>query len=353
MKRIIVALLIILFSVMVYAKTCKYSANGVKVSCVSKGITTFYNKDGGVRKKISKNVGAVMKRPVKVKLSGTRKEIKYYANKQIRYIQYRKNNIKHGDDIGYYRNGKMWWKTTWKNGKVDGEFITWYKDGNEIERMFYIDGQVISKSRDGKKLFYKDGIHYKTIFNGGQEQFYENGKLYKVLFSNGDITLYKDDKKHKTLFSNGTVDLYEYSKRYKRIYKNGDVEFYNNNGKISLKIFTSGKKQFYKNGKLYKVLFTSGKKEFYKNGKLYKIRFSEGQKQFYKDGKLHKVLFSNGDIIYIRYLYGFKFLNNYKISQDTIAEIKKQAKLKWGEDYLMISDEIKYNLKGLVEMKRY
>jgi antitoxin component YwqK of YwqJK toxin-antitoxin module len=104
-------------------------------------------------------------------------------------IQYKimmKNDMKNGEEIGYFKNGKIQYSLSWLNNKRDGKEISYYKNGKISYEVFH---------KNGKK-------------NGTDKEFYENGSLKKIMeFKNGD-----KDGEFKQFFEDSKVHITGYFK---------------------------------------------------------------------------------------------------------------------------------------------
>ncbi len=191
--------------------------------------------------------------------------------------------IRHGEYLSWYENGKPYVVSNYKDDNLDGKHETFHKNGKP---------SFISNYKDGKR-------------DGKLELFYENGK--KEVVSN-----YKDGKldgKHERFYKNGKpweVSNYKYGKRdgkYERFYDNGKPWAVIN----------------YKDDKL------DGKDEsFYKNGKPYVV-------SNYKDGNLdgsYESFYDNGNRIFIKKYRRNGFLEEvvYEYTDDTYTTLLSVTK---------------------------
>jgi len=133
--------------------------------------------------------------------------------------------IKHGEYLSWYENGKPYEVLNYKDGNRDGKYERFDTNGKPWEVSNYKDG-----NRDGKyEKFYSNGKPYEVSnykdgnLDGKYEWFYENGKLWGV-------TNYKDGKldgKYEWFYENGkpwVVTNYKEDKlagKYEKFYSNG------------------------------------------------------------------------------------------------------------------------------------
>ena len=107
----------------------------------------------------------------------------------------------------YYENGKVWFKASYKNGKKNGAYFSYHKNGQLSCVYIYkndkvIDGNVISYDDEG----YVDCIEfYKNGEAQGKWYYYDKGKItYIRYFHKGIFT------KTKYLDENGKVEYVEH-----------------------------------------------------------------------------------------------------------------------------------------------
>ena len=195
----------------------------------------------------------------------------YYSDGKLAYIQELKiikgqPPIPNGKYIEYYKNGQIKVQGNNKDGKRDGEFKAFLRNGKSAGSVFYKDGKIIkstlvkamkdnasfslvtdksydlnlyeiiteefkNKLLEGYLIFKKDGL-----FNGEKREYYEEGEIKA-------ITPFKNSLAEGTYISyyqNGNIKV-------KNTYKNGNEEgeglFYYENGQLE-------EKYFMKNGKL-------------------------------------------------------------------------------------------------------
>lgn len=71
--------------------------------------------------------------------------ISYYENGQIirGKTKYKEGRI-HGESIGYYRNGEIMFKANYKDGEKHGEYIFYSKDGEVELKEKYEGGELVN-----------------------------------------------------------------------------------------------------------------------------------------------------------------------------------------------------------------
>ena len=99
-----------------------------------------------------------------------------------------------GEWLTYYQNGQLNEKVNYKDGKANGEWLAYYEYGELFLKGHYKDGKI-----EGEQyVYYKNGqLQFKGNFKDGKEEgellFYnENGQLVEKKH-------YKDDELIKTI----------------------------------------------------------------------------------------------------------------------------------------------------------
>ena len=241
----------------------------------------------------------------------------YYSDGKLAYIQElkiikEKPPIPNGKYIEYYKNGQIKVQGNNKDGKRDGEFKAFLRNGKSAGSVFYKDGKIIKstlvnsmkdnasfslvtdKSYDlnlyeiiteefknkllkGYLIFKKDGL-----FNGEKREYYEEGEIKAIIPFKNSLA----EGTYISYYPNGNM---EEKYTYVNGQENGEGFSYYENGKLE-------EKYFMKNGKLDGEAFAyypSGKlevKDFFKDGK------KEGESIFYhENGNIkQKSTFKNG-----------------------------------------------------------
>ena len=97
-------------------------------------------------------------------------------------VQYKimmKNDMKNGEEIGYFKNGKTEYSLSWLNNNRDGKEIHYFENGKISYEALHKNG----KKNGIEKVFYENGnLKQITGFkngnkNGKFEQFFEDGKI--------------------------------------------------------------------------------------------------------------------------------------------------------------------------------
>ena len=241
----------------------------------------------------------------------------YYSNGKLAYILELKiikeqPSIPNGKYIEYYKNGQIKVQGSYKEGKRDGEFKAFLRDGKSVGSVFYKDGKIIKSTlvnsmkdnasfslvtdksydlnlyeiitEEFKNKLLKEYLIFKKdgLFNGEKREYYEEGEIKA-------ITPFKNSLAEGTYISYYPNGNMEEKYTYINGEENGEGFSYYENGKLE-------EKYFMKNGKLDGEAFAyypSGKlevKDFFKNGK------KEGESIFYhENGNIkQKSTFKNG-----------------------------------------------------------
>ena len=241
----------------------------------------------------------------------------YYSDGKLAYIQEvkiieGKEPIPNGKYIEYYKNGQIKVQGSYKDGKRDGEFKAFLRNGKSAGSVFYKDGRLIkstlvnsmkdnasfslvtdksydlnlyeiiteeskNKLLEGYLIFKKDGL-----FNGEKREYYEEGEIKA-------ITPFKNSLAEGTYISyyqNGNIKV-------KNTYKNGNEEgeglFYYENGQLE-------EKYFMKNGKLDGEAIN-----YFEDGKIRnKAIFKDGiilEEEVHENNEIQKNIFKNEEIV--------------------------------------------------------
>ena len=241
----------------------------------------------------------------------------YYSDGKLAYILELKllkgkTPIPNGKYIEYYKNGQVKVQGNNKEGKRDGEFKAFLRNGKSAGSVFYKDGKIIKSTlvnsmkdnasfslvtdksydlnlyeiitEEFKNKLLKEYLIFKKdgLFNGEKREYYEEGEIKA-------ITPFKNSLAEGTYISYYPNGNMEEKYTYINGEENGEGFSYYENGKLE-------EKYFMKNGKLDGEAFAyypSGKlevKDFFKNGK------KEGESIFYhENGNIkQKSTFKNG-----------------------------------------------------------
>ena len=241
----------------------------------------------------------------------------YYSDGKLAYIQELKiiigqNPIPNGKYIEYYKNGQVKVQGNNKEGKRDGEFKAFLRNGKSAGSVFYKDGKIIKSTlvnsmKDNASFSLVTDINYNLnsheivtdeFPNGLLKQYFifnKNGLLdgeSREYYEEGDI---KSISPFKNNVADGTfISYYQNGNiKEKHTYKNGNEEgegiFYYENGKLE-------EKYFMKNGKLDGEAIN-----YFEDGKIRnKSIFKDGvllEEEIYKDNEIRKNTFKNGEIV--------------------------------------------------------
>ena len=241
----------------------------------------------------------------------------YYSDGKLAYILELKllkgkNPIPNGKYIEYYKNGQVKVQGNNKDGKRDGEFKAFLRNGKSAGSVFYKDGKIIKSTlvnsmKDNASFSLVTDINYNLnsheivtdefpnqllkqyfIFNknglldGESREYYEEGDIKSISPFKNNIP----DGVFISYYQNGNI-------KEKHTYKNGNEEgeslFYYESTKLE-------EKYFMKNGKLdgeATVYFEDGKirnKSIFKDG----VKLEE---EIYKDDEIRENTFKNGEIV--------------------------------------------------------
>ena len=241
----------------------------------------------------------------------------YYSDGKLAYIQELKiikgqPPIPNGKYIEYYKNGQIKVQGNNKDGKRDGEFKAFLRNGKSAGSVFYKDGKIIKSTlvnsmRDNASFSLTTDINYNLNSNEIITDEFPNGLLKQYFIYNknrlldgesreyyeeGDIKSISHFKNHIpdgvfiSYYQNGNM---EEKYAYVNGEENGECFSYYENGKLE-------ERYFLKNGEIDGEAFAyypSGKlevKDFFKDGK------KEGESIFYhENGNIkQKSTFKNG-----------------------------------------------------------
>lgn len=241
----------------------------------------------------------------------------YYSDGKLAYIKELKiikgqPPIPNGKYIEYYKNGQIKVQGNNKDGKRDGEFKAFLRNGKSAGSVFYKDGKIIKSTlvnsmRDNASFSLTTDINYNLnsneiitdeFPNGLLKQYFiynKNGLLdgeSREYYEEGDIKSISHFKNHIpdgvfiSYYQNGNM---EEKYTYVNGQANGECFSYYENGKLE-------ERYFLKNGEIDGEAFAyypSGKlevKDFFKDGK------KEGESIFYhENGNIkQKSTFKNG-----------------------------------------------------------
>ena len=232
----------------------------------------------------------------------------YYSDGKLAYIQELKiikgqPPIPNGKYIEYYKNGQIKVQGNNKDGKRDGEFKAFLRNGKSAGSVFYKDGKIIKSTlvnsmRDNASFSLTTDINYNLNSNEIITDEFPNGLLKQYFIYNknglldGESREYYEEGNIKSISSfknnvaNGLfISYYQNGNiKDKQNYKNGNGEgeglFYYENGQLE-------ERYFLKNGEIDGEAFA-----YYSSGKL---RGKEVQKLGKREGE-SIIYHENGNI---------------------------------------------------------
>ena len=268
----------------------------------------------------------------------------YYSNKKLAYTREGKldedyNLFTNGKYTEYYKNGQMKVQGSYKEGKRDGEFKAFLKNGKSAGFVFYKDGKIIKStlvkamkdnasfspvtdiyykledSHTLRKVDYENGL-LKTYFiynkdgipDGESVEYYEEGSIESIVHFRNNIV----EGLTITYYENGNIDE---EVNYKNNKMNGEAKSYDENGKLNGRtIFKDNIKleeDVYKENEILKNTFKNG--ELVKqdictlNGTLKERRILNGDEMeystFYPNGNVKQKILAKDKIIIKEQIY--------------------------------------------------
>ena len=268
----------------------------------------------------------------------------YYSNKKLAYTREGKldedyNLLTNGKYTEYYKNGQMKVQGSYKEGKRDGEFKAFLKNGKSAGSVFYKDGKIIKStlvkamkdnasfspvtdiyykledSHTLRKVDYENGL-LKTYFiynkdgipDGESVEYYEEGNIESIVHFRNNIV----EGLTITYYENGNIDE---EVNYKNNKMNGEAKSYDENGKLNGRtIFKDNIKleeDVYKENEILKNTFKNG--ELVKqdicapNGTLKERRILNGDEMeystFYPNGNVKQKILTKDKIIIKEQIY--------------------------------------------------
>ena len=268
----------------------------------------------------------------------------YYNNKQLAYIiegniLKNLNSIPNGKYIEYYKNGQIKIQGYTKEGKRDGEFKVFLKNGKSAGSVIYKEGKItkstlvkamkdnasfspvtdiyykLEDSHTLRKVDYENGL-LKTYFiynkdgipDGESVEYYEEGSIESIVHFRNNIV----EGLTITYYENGNIDE---EVNYKNNKMNGEAKSYDENGKLNGRtIFKDNIKleeDVYKENEILKNTFKNG--ELVKqdictlNGTLKERRILNGNEMeystFYPNGNVKQKILAKDKIIIKEQIY--------------------------------------------------
>lgn len=347
----------------------------------------------------------------------------FYENGQVKETGTYKNGLSQNESVYYHENGKVLArvgiedsefngeykyylgsgalneKKYFKNGTLDGPYVSYFKVGEEIPEFegSYSEGKITGELKE----YYATGQLYETkTFNDGMvinaEKYHMNGNIretssYKDNLQNGPYIFYYNNEQPaqegqieenskvgpwKTYYRNGQVeseiiyndgeidDNYVYYDKdgklyYKMEYRNGIVlayEYYDKDGNIIKEGRKKGGEFFYEGYNPNGTLFSKGLYDI-KGGKIgewkyysdYGVFFKQGS---YIDGKetgLHKTFFTNGEEkIVEEFKNGLR--DGYYVEYFPNQNIKQQG---WYKEGKLVGEWREYHIDGTLSDKYF
>ena len=241
----------------------------------------------------------------------------YYSDGKLAYIKELKivkgeAPIQNGKYIEYYKNGQIKVQGYYKEGKRDGEFKAFLRNGKSAGSVIYKDGKIIKSTlinsmKDNASFSILTDINSSSNSHEVVTDEFSNGLLKQYFTFNkkglldGESRQYYEEGDRKSIspFKNNVADAVFISYyqngniKEKHTYKNGNEEgegiFYYENGKLE-------EKYFMKNGKLDGEAIN-----YFEDGKIKnKAIFKDGvtlEEEVYKDNEIRKNTFKNGEIV--------------------------------------------------------
>ena len=208
----------------------------------------------------------------------------YYSNGKLAYILELKiikeqPSIPNGKYIEYYKNGQIKVQGNYKEGKRDGEFKAFLRNGKSAGSVFYKDGKIIKSTlvnsmKDNASFSLTTDINYNLNSNEIITDEFPNGLLKQYFIYNKNGLL---DGESREYYEEGDIKSISHFKNdipdgvFISYYQNGNIEnkYAYVNGQANGECFS-----YYENGKLEE-------RYFLKNGEIDGEAFA-----YYPSGKL-------------------------------------------------------------------
>jgi len=250
-------------------------------------------------------------------IDGKNTDSGYYSDGNLAYIQEvkiikGKDSILHGKYIEYYKNGQIKVQGSYNEGKRDGEFKAFLRNGKSAGSVFYKDGKIIKSTlvkamKDNASFSLVTDINYNLnshkivtdefpnqllkqyfVFNknglldGESREYYEEGNIKSVSPFKNNVA----DGIFISYYQNGNI-------KDKQNYKNGNEEgeglFYYENGQLE-------EKYFMKNGKLDGEAIN-----YFNDGKIrHKAIYKDDiilEEEVHENNEIKKNIFKNEEIV--------------------------------------------------------
>lgn len=150
--------------------------------------------------------------------SDTKKVKEYYEDEKTlrkEYFVHKETNLKEGSYISYYEDGTVYDRSTYKNGKLDGNRKIYFPTGEiQIEEPYIEDqihGEYLRYHKNGTVEF--RAVYVNHVLNGTAIRYYNNGQI------KDQVTMVQNQE-------NGPfVEYYKNgNKKWEGTYKDGDNE---------------------------------------------------------------------------------------------------------------------------------
>ena len=256
----------------------------------------------------------------------------YYNNKQLAYIMEGNilknlNSIPNGKYIEYYKNGQIKIQGHTKEGKRDGEFKTFLKNGKSAGSVIYKDGKIIKSTlikamKNNASFPPVDNINYKLdtthtlgkvefengLLDGNSIEYYEEGNIESIVPYKNNVV----EGLVITYYENGNI---KEEVNYKNDNMNGEAKSYDENGKLNGRtIFKDDIKleeEVHKENEILKNTFKNGevvKQDICSpNGTLKERRVLNGNEMeyssFYENGNVKQKILTKDKVIIKEQLY--------------------------------------------------
>ncbi|PWT70734.1 MAG: hypothetical protein C5B59_20235 [Bacteroidetes bacterium] len=175
----------------------------------------------------------------------------------------------------YYHDGALKASENYKNGKLDGEAIKYYKNGLQSSHQFFVQDQ----NEGNYTSYYQNGAPYMSVnykngkAEGEKKEFYNNGSISRISHFAGS----RLEGPSILYYKNGSI---KEKSNYQKDALEGSYQSLNENGTVAAEgSFVKGKgegewKYYYESGKLKSKCVYKGDKregnfeEFYETGEL-------------------------------------------------------------------------------------
>ena len=285
----------------------------------------------------------------------------YYSDGKLAYIQELKiikgqPPIPNGKYIEYYKNGQIKVQGNNKDGKRDGEFKAFLRNGKSAGSVFYKDGKIIKSTlvnsmKDNASFSLVTDINYNLNSNEIITDEFPNGLLKQYFIYNKNRLL---DGESREYYEEGDIKSISHFKNhipdgvFISYYPNGNMEekYAYVNGQANGECFS-----YYENGKLEERYFLKNGEidgeafAYYPSGKL-------EVKDFFKDGK------KEGESIFYHENGNIKQKSTFKNGkrEGDLFIYFPSGKLRQTEKYIngkIEGEVIEYYESGIIKEKAY